>query len=44
MQSVEEHQEIPEEEAALMPVGGLRKWRRDWNLATGLRQKPKRRI
>jgi hypothetical protein len=41
MQSVEEHQEIPKEEAAAMPVGGLRKRRRDRNLAAGLRQKPK---
>jgi hypothetical protein len=44
MQSVEEHQEIPKEEAALMPVGGLRKRRRDRNLAAGCHQKPKRRI
>jgi hypothetical protein len=44
MQSVEEHQEIPMEEAAVMPVGGLRKRRRDRNLAAGRRQKPKRRI
>jgi hypothetical protein len=44
MQSVEEHQEIPKEEAALMPVGGLRKRRRDRNLATGCHQKPKGRI
>jgi hypothetical protein len=41
---VEEHQEIPKEEAAVMPVGGLRKWRRDWNLAAGRRQKPKGRF
>jgi hypothetical protein len=44
MQSVEEHQEIPKEEAAVMPVGGLRKRRRDRNLATRRRQKPKGRI
>jgi hypothetical protein len=44
MQSVEEHQEIPKEEAASMPVGGLRKWRRDRNLAAGRHQKPKGRI
>jgi hypothetical protein len=44
MQSVEEEQEIPKEEAAVMPVGGLRKRRRDRNLAAGRRQKPMRRI
>jgi uncharacterized protein (DUF885 family) len=33
MQSMEEHQDIPKEEAAVMPVGGLRKHRRDRNLA-----------
>jgi hypothetical protein len=44
MQSVAEHQEVPKEEAALMPVGGLRKRRRDWNLAAGCCQKPKGRI
>jgi hypothetical protein len=41
MQSVEEHQEIPKEEAAVIPVGGLRKRRREQNLAAGRRQKPK---
>jgi hypothetical protein len=44
MQSAEEHQEIPKEDAAVMPVGELRKRRRDRNLAAGRRQKPKRRI
>jgi hypothetical protein len=44
MQSVEEHQKIPKEDTAVMPVGGLRKRRRDRNLAAGHRQKPKRRI
>jgi hypothetical protein len=44
MQPVEEHQEIPKEEAAVMPVRGLRKRRRDRNLATERRQKPKGRI
>jgi hypothetical protein len=44
MQSLEEHQEIPKEEAAMMPVGGLKKWCRDRNLAAGCRQKPKGRI
>jgi hypothetical protein len=44
MQSMEEHQEIPKEESTVMPVGGLRKRRRDRNLAGGRRQKPKGRI
>jgi hypothetical protein len=44
MQSVQELQEIPKEDATLMPVGGLRKRRRDQNLVAGRRQKPKRRI
>jgi hypothetical protein len=44
MQSVEEYQEIPKEEAAVMPIGGWRKRRRDWNLVVGRRQKPKGRI
>jgi hypothetical protein len=44
MQAVEEHQEIPKEEAAEMPVGGLRKRHRDRNFAAGCRQKPKGRI
>jgi hypothetical protein len=44
MQSAEEHQEIPIEDAAVIPVGGLRKRRRDRNLAAGRRQKPKKRI
>jgi hypothetical protein len=44
MQSVEEHHEIPKEDAAVMPVGEPRKRRRDRNLAVGRHQKPKRRI
>jgi hypothetical protein len=44
MQSVEEHQEIPKKEEAVMPVGGLRKRRRDRNLAWGCRQKSNGRI
>jgi hypothetical protein len=44
MQSVRKHQEVPKEDAAVMPVGGLRKRCRDQNLATGRRQKPKERI
>jgi hypothetical protein len=44
MQSVGEHQEVPKEDAAVMPVRGLRKRRRDRNLATGRCQKPKGRI
>jgi hypothetical protein len=41
MQSAEEHQEIPMEDAAVMPVGGLRKRRRVRNLAAEGRQKKK---
>jgi hypothetical protein len=44
MQSIGEHQEVPKEEATVMLVGGLRKQCRDWNLAVGCCQKPKRRI
>jgi hypothetical protein len=44
MQSMEEQQEFPKEEAAVMPIGGLRKRRRDRNLAEGRRQKPKGRV
>jgi hypothetical protein len=44
MQSAEEHQEFPKEDAAVMPVRGLKKRRRDRNLAAGRRQKPKKRI
>jgi hypothetical protein len=35
------HQEVPRKDAAMMPVGGPRKRRRDWNLAAERRQKPK---
>jgi hypothetical protein len=44
MQSVEEHQEIPKEDAAVMPVRGLTKRRRDRYLAASRRQKQKGRI
>jgi hypothetical protein len=44
MQSIGEHQEVPKEEAAVMPVGGLRKRRRNRNLAAEHHQKPKGRI
>jgi hypothetical protein len=44
MQSKEEHQEFPKEEATVMPIGGLRKRRWDRNVAAGRRQKPKGRI
>jgi hypothetical protein len=44
MQSMGEHQEVPKEEAAVMPVGGLKKQRRDRNLAAGHRKKPKKKI
>jgi hypothetical protein len=33
IESVTEHQETPKEDAAVMPVGGPRKWRRVRNLA-----------
>jgi hypothetical protein len=41
MQSVEEHQEIPEGDAAVMPVGELKKGRRVCNLVAECRQKRK---
>jgi hypothetical protein len=44
MQSVVEHEEVPKEEAEVMPVGGLRKRSGDRNPATRRRQKPKGRI
>jgi hypothetical protein len=44
IQSVGKHQEVPKEETAVMPVVGLRKRRRDQNLAARHRQKPKGRI
>jgi hypothetical protein len=43
MQSIEEHQEIPKEDAAVMPVGGPRKRRRVCNMAAEHRQKRKER-
>jgi hypothetical protein len=39
MQAIGEHQEVPKQEATVMPVGGLRKWRRDRNLAVRRHQK-----
>jgi hypothetical protein len=44
MQSVGEYQGVPKVEDTVMPVRGLRKRRRDRNLASGRRQKPKGRI
>jgi hypothetical protein len=44
MQSVEENQEIPKEDSAVMPDRGLRKRRRDQNIAARRHQKPKGRI
>jgi hypothetical protein len=41
MQSIEELQEIPKGEAAVMPAGGLRKWRSVQNLAAERHQKRK---
>jgi hypothetical protein len=43
MQSIEEHQEIPKGEAAVMPVRGLKKCHSVRNLTAELRQKPKER-
>jgi hypothetical protein len=43
MKSIEEHQEIPKKEAAVMPVGAPRKRRRVCNLAAERRQKMKTR-
>jgi hypothetical protein len=43
MQSIEEHQEIPKGEAAVTPVGGLRKWCRVRNLAAFRCQKMRER-
>jgi hypothetical protein len=43
MQSIEEHQKIPKEDAAVMPFGGPRKRRRGCNLAAKRRQKRKER-
>jgi hypothetical protein len=43
MQSIEEHQEIPKEDAAVMPVGELRKRHRFCNLASECRQKMRER-
>jgi hypothetical protein len=43
MQSIEEHQDIPKKEAAVIPIGGPRKRRRVCNLAAERRQKRKER-
>jgi hypothetical protein len=43
MQSIEEHEDIPKEEAAVMPVGVPRKLHRVCNLATECHQKRKER-
>jgi hypothetical protein len=43
MQSIKEHQEIPKEDTAVMPVGEPRKRRRVCNLASGCHQKKKER-
>jgi hypothetical protein len=44
MQCIAEHQEVPTEEAAMMPLRGLRRQHGDQNLAPGHSQKPKVRI
>jgi hypothetical protein len=41
MQTIGEHQEVPMEEATVMLVSGLRKERKDQNLAMVHSQKPK---
>jgi hypothetical protein len=43
MQYIEEHQEIPKEDATVMPVGGPRKWCRVCNLTAEHHQKMKKR-
>jgi hypothetical protein len=43
MQSIEEHPDISKGEAAVMPVGEPRKWRRIRNVAAERRQKMKER-
>jgi hypothetical protein len=35
MQSTEEHQDVHNEDVAVMPVGELRKWRRVWKTTAG---------
>jgi hypothetical protein len=42
MQSAADHQEIPREDAALIPVGGLRKQRRGRKQAARRREEPKK--
>jgi hypothetical protein len=42
MQSVAEHQEVPREDASVMPVRGLRKQRRGRKQAAGRREEPKK--
>jgi hypothetical protein len=44
MRSLADHREVPKEEVAVMPVGGLRKQCGDWNLAMEHCQKPEGRI
>jgi hypothetical protein len=41
MESEAEHWEIPNECAAMKPVGGLRKRHRSWKLAAGRHEEPK---
>jgi hypothetical protein len=41
MQSIKEHQEIPKEDAAVMPVGGPRKQRRGRKQAAGQHEEPR---
>jgi hypothetical protein len=41
MKPEDEHREVPKEEAAVMPAGGLRKRRRDRDVDAERGQKPK---
>jgi hypothetical protein len=41
MQSAEEHQDVPSEDIAVMPVKGLKKWRRGRKSTAGRRGEPK---
>jgi hypothetical protein len=42
MQSVEEHQDVPNEDVAVMPVKGLKKRRREQKSTAGRRGEPKK--
>jgi hypothetical protein len=44
MQSAEEHQDVRSKDVAVMPVKGLKKWRRGRKLIAGRRGEPKKLI